>query len=147
MLENCTCYNTPPFSLSGNIYRGKVSSIYDGDTMTCIIEMFTDRFYQMKCRLQGIDTPEMIGSDHVQAVIARNRVIQLIANMDAGNMSRNMIKEFFNTHNFYVVLKCGNFDKYGRLLAEVYTEDNYKNEGESINQILLNENLAIAYYD
>jgi endonuclease YncB( thermonuclease family) len=109
--------------------------------------MFPEKFFQIKCRLSEIDTPEIIGESHTQALVARNRVIQLIANIDAHNMKRNDVKEFFNTNNFYVYLKCGSFDKYGRLLVKAYTEHDFLNEGECINKILLSENLAIPYFD
>jgi endonuclease YncB( thermonuclease family) len=43
-----------------------------------------------------------------------------------------------------VFIKCYEFDKYGRLLADVYINYNDINS-KSISEILLNENLAYKY--
>lgn len=142
-LGNRTCYNTNVFSLTGREFIAKVVSIYDGDTMTCIIEMFPETFYQVKFRLFGIDTPELNGDNVEQAIQARNRVICLVTSEDIQNiqsMSRKDIKALLNMNQYFVKIQCHHFDKYGRVLADVYTIDN---PNETINQILLREHLAV----
>lgn len=145
-LEACTCANTPLFSLNGREFRAKVVNVYDGDTITCVIELFPDRFFQFKFRLLAIDTPEMVGEHSASAVVARNRVIQLITKTDTTQEYMHMrakdIRRFFSNHNYYVHVKCHHFDKYGRVLAEVYADDNLD---ESINRMLVSENLAVNY--
>lgn len=144
-LEECTAYNTGPFSLQGTVHKAKVSGVYDGDTLTGIVELFPTKFYQMRFRLQGIDTPEICGPDKVGAIAARNRVIELITGQQMkSNSTQKDIKSIINRDSHFVFVRCGPFEKYGRVLAEVFSEDAY-DEGESINAILLREGLAVQY--
>lgn len=144
-LDTCNCYNTSFFSLNGMTFRAKVAGVYDGDTLTGIIEIFPGQFCQVKFRLLGIDTPELIGERHDLGIKARDRVLNIITGEKLDNITRKDLKEYLNTHNFYVYVKCGQFEKYGRCLAEVYTEEAHANNTESINAILVKEELAIPY--
>jgi micrococcal nuclease len=142
MLESHNCYNTTPFSLSGRTVNARVVSIYDGDTITAIIEVYPGNFCQFKFRLANIDTPEMLGEHKHEAKIARDRTIKLITGHDVGKMSRGDIKEFLNSNLFKVYIKCLHFEKYGRVLAHVYTDESMT---LSINEILVTEGLAKPY--
>lgn len=105
------------------LYRAHCTSVYDGDTVTLDIDMgFNHWIKARKCRLHGIDTPELRGQDREAGIAARNRLRQLILNQPVIVRS---IKD-----------KSG---KFGRLLVEIYCH------GANINQQLVNEQHAIIY--
>lgn len=142
MLECQNCYNTKHFSFEGMSFKGKLSGIYDGDTITAIVELTPGTFCQLKFRMAGINTPELVGEYHIEGIKARDRVIQLITGSYDENMSRSVLKDFINSNNFYIWIKCGPFEKYGRVLAEIFTSEDCK---ESLNEILLKEGFAVEY--
>jgi len=111
------------FSLKGTQCKARVVSIYDGDTITLTFETF-GTYYKWNCRLDGIDTPEMKSKnpeEKAKAVIARDFL-------------RSKINDKI------VDIKCGDFDKYGRLLIKVFYED------VCMNDIMISEGHAKAYF-
>lgn len=102
----------PNFSLDGFETKAKIVSSYDGDSFHAIFK-FKGTFYNWNCRLDGIDTPELRTKNKLEkkhAIKARDRLRDLILNK-------------------IVTIKCGKFDKYGRLLTKVYINDtNVANE-------------------
>jgi len=109
-----------------NITRGKVVKVYDGDTITIAskLENYIDSpVYRFSVRLNGIDTPEMKGGSAHQkelAVVARDA------------LSERIMGKIVSLKN--VVL-----EKYGRLLADVYLED------ENMCAWMISHNYAVAY--
>ena len=83
---------------------------------------------------------------------ARNRLIQLCTDVpiDLDNMlSTYKCQKLVDNNRKLVKIKCGEFDKYGRLLGTIYPH--YENEnqvggGFSFNQILINEEFAHEYH-
>ena len=147
-------YNVPDFSLYNKILLAKVVDIYDGDTCTCILNVFNN-YYKFKIRLADIDTPEIknkIVIKKTMAYVARNRLYNLITGDIIDYFeSRNSVREKLQKNNYIVKLYCGDFDKYGRLLAFVFNKDfNITNKEidkkVSFNYTLINEKLAV-YYD
>lgn len=117
--------DAPNFSqcLVNQYVEAKIVSIYDGDSVKAIFQ-FNNSMYKWNCRLTGIDTPEIRTSDQNEkkyGYFVRNKL-------------RNKIL------NKVVKMKCGSFDKYGRLLVEIiYDEDN-------INKWLIENSYAFPYY-
>jgi len=149
LLKKCN-NDTPLFSLNGKILNGKIVDVYDADT--CKIVFFIDnQFVKFNCRLSGIDTPEMrpkknnpdYSKEKKLAIMARNRLIQLCSNDNCCDLNCLLSKKNKRTifdNNFKLVkVKCGKFDKYGRLLVEIF------NENISFNDVLINENYALKY--
>jgi micrococcal nuclease len=96
----------PPFSLNGLMVPARIVSVYDGDTFHCIFE-FNGKFYNWTCRLDGIDTPEMRSKNPKEkehAILARDKLRELILGK-------------------VVTVKLGEFDKYGRVLANILLDE------------------------
>ena len=123
---------TPMFSLEGKIKLCKVVNIYDGDTCKVVFKLNND-ICRWNIRMTGYDTPEM-------------RPPRSQANRDEEIKAAKAAKAFLISKimndNQLVYIKCGKFDKYGRLLGEIYIN---KNDKKSINQIMIDEGHGYAY--
>ncbi len=104
-------------------YRAFVRKVYDADTITVDIDLgFGIIFKGQKVRLLGINAPEVRGEQKKQGLISRDALREKIANK-------------------WVIIKTkkDKKGKFGRLLAEVFLED------ECINDWLLRESYASEY--
>ena len=74
---------------------------------------------------------------------ARNRILQLATHNTVSNYTnkKDIIQELDN-HCYLLWIECLDFDKYGRLLANVYT---HPNKNICLSTTLLNEHLAYPY--
>lgn len=93
----------PPFSLCGQFYIGYCIDVYDGDTCTVNIHSITGN-NQWKIRMLGYDSPERKtknANEKKYALAAREMLMELI-------------------YKKYVVIECGEWDKYGRLLGTIF---------------------------
>ncbi len=109
-------------NLEGMNLKGKVTKVYDGDTVHIVLPVFGG-MYRWTCRIEGVDTPEIKSkneSEKEKAVIARNALSELILNR-------------------LVKVKCGKLDKYGRLL--VYID----HDGTDVSSWLIQNNYAYEY--
>lgn len=110
-LNTKTKQNTDHMSLENNVYDAKIVHIYDGDSMHVVFKEFGS-FYRWTCRIIGVDTPELrTRNEHEKAL---------------GYKVRDILRE--KLLNKIVKIVCGKFDKYGRLLIDVYIPDTMKNE-------------------
>lgn len=141
--------DAPEFSLNGKKLYGRVVNVYDGDTITVVLKIF-DNFYKFHVRLSGIDTCEIKSKceeNKKLAIKARNRVLSIVCNKTLEDIeerkldSRKKINDFLEKEVTIVSVDCQEFDKYGRLLANVYAE----NSADHLSSILLNERLAYKY--
>jgi endonuclease YncB( thermonuclease family) len=138
-LENC-----PMFSLNGIKTYGRVVDILDGDTMKIIIQIFDKDYFRFNVRLDGIDTSEMKSKDSKnkqKAIEARDAVFYKLTKTSEKILDKHVIKDYLEHNCIIAWIECFDFDKYGRLLANVY--DIYNKE--SISEYLLNHNLAYIY--
>ncbi len=149
-LEDCT-KDTPEFSLCNLTLQGKVVECYDADTCKIVLPI-QNTFYKFTCRLAGIDTPEMKpkkdkpnrDNEILWAKRARAELLKLICDVNFDNLDikkEEVIKALQNNKKLLTV-KCLEFDKYGRLLVELY---NNAGETKSFNTILVEKNLAVSY--
>ena len=112
------------FSLKDKELEAYVYSIYDGDTITAIFPFpGTQNNYKWKCRLSNINTPEIRSKNEEEKIKAKE--------------VRDILKS--KILNKKVKLKCGKMDKYGRILVDVYLDQ------ECINDWLLNNGHAKKY--
>jgi micrococcal nuclease len=117
------------------IYKAYVTKVYDGDTITCIVDCgFHIGMQKTKIRLYGINTPELRGDDKEIGVFVRDELRNKILNK---NIILKTIKD-----------KKG---KYGRYLGIIYVlnEDKTQDKSEDtylcINDWLLEMNYASVY--
>jgi micrococcal nuclease len=83
-------------------YKAKIIEVYDGDTITAMVDLGFFHFQQMKFRLYGINTPEIRGEEREQGIIVRD-------------ILRAMILDKEVTINSYKDKQ----EKYGRYLANI----------------------------
>jgi|TARA_R110000803_G_scaffold48920_1_gene101744 micrococcal nuclease len=106
-------------------YRAFVRKVYDGDTITCDIDLgFEILFKNQKLRLYGINTPEVRGPTRPEGLKVRDLVRSRISNKWVTIKTRKDKK-----------------GKYGRWIAEIYEAD----IEESINEWLLREGHAVEF--
>ena len=139
---------TPHFSLNGQKLWGRVVSLYDGDTLTIALNVFTG-VYKFSVRMNGIDTCELKSKNENNKELAKNarsRLLSLITGKDLIETStlndRRKINNVLNKNVYLVWVECFDFDKYGRLLANIYQNEN---SSECFSQILIKEKLAYTY--
>ena len=144
--------DTPEFSLQGLTLQGKVVELYDADTCKIVLPV-QNAFYKFTCRLSGIDTPEMKPlktkanreGEIVWAKKARAELLKLICTddqeIDPLDMKKEEIVTLLEKNKNLITVKCLEFDKYGRLLVELYGQTVDK----SFNNMLIEKNMAVAY--
>lgn len=137
--------HTKSFSLHGQETFCRLVDIIDGDSLVVILPVF-DNYYKYHIRINGIDTCEMKSKnqDNKQlALKARCELLNIITknNYDF-NISKDEMKRILNSDIYILYLECREFDKYGRLLANVYLDDSKK---ISLSEHLINKNLAYIY--
>jgi len=144
--DKWTYDSLPFFSLSGLTGIGRLVDIYDGDSMTVIIK-FNESYIKIRVRIDGIDCCEINSKDKnilEKAILARNTVAYLCSKDDStiNIQNKKEIRKYFNKNLVLVNITCKGFDKYGRVLADVYTcDENSVNIGE----YLLSNKLAYSY--
>ena len=130
-LSNFTKENTKLMSLEGKVYTAKIVYIYDGDTMHVVFKEFGE-FYRWNCRISGVDTPELRTKNDAEKAM--------------GYKVRDHLRK--DLMDKVVKIKCGEFDKYGRLLIDVYmpewTLDN-PDEPKMLSEWLIEHKYAYAY--
>jgi len=122
-LAQNTYENTPEFSFKGREFLAKVLDVYDGDTVTITVKV-DETYFRMNCRLDGIDTPELKSHDEEEkraAKMARKYLIDLILESDTPlEITREETRKLCGEGNKILLIKCRDFDKYGRLLVELW---------------------------
>ena len=100
-------------------YRAKIIGVYDGDTVTALVDLGFGITNKIKVRLKGINTPELRGAERAQGIISRDFLREKILNKD-------IVIETFKD-------KKG---KYGRYIGTLWIND------ENINELLVEQGLA-----
>jgi endonuclease YncB( thermonuclease family) len=139
----------PPFSIEGLEAYARVLDIYDGDTIQVALNV-GGRCNRYNVRMQGIDTCEMKSKNDMikkRSIKARNTLLSLITGDDTidlyENFKRQSIRDRLKKDVYLVYLECGQFEKYGRLLAHIsLTEDSTM----TLANILIERKLGYRYY-
>ena len=143
-MENFNDTNTPLFSFNGVNGMSRVVDITDGDTIKAIIN-FKGDYYKIIVRLNNIDTCETKSKCEENknlGINAKKRLYNLITNKTIETNDKKLIKKELNDNCYLIYLKCYDFDKYGRVLGDIYKNEN---DNISFSSILINEKLAYIY--
>jgi endonuclease YncB( thermonuclease family) len=135
---------TPFFTLNGMKTYARVCSVYDGDTITVVMDV-NGSFLKFKCRLMGIDTCEIKSKNAANkelAMKARNRLIELITGKKVEDAKKKDIEAFLEDEVHLIWIHCLEFDKFGRTIIECYSSPDATT---SFNQTLVAERLAYSY--
>ena len=114
----------PEFSLKNEVKKAMVVSVYDGDTIRVVFPIL-NKLYKWNCRITGVDTPELRTRDELEKKY--------------GYEVRDKLRD--KILDKVVTVKCGDFDKYGRLLIDIYCD----NETRSVSNWLIENKYAFAY--
>ena len=113
------------------VTEGKVIKVYDCDTITIATKFpylttlnESNIMYRFHVRLLGIDTPEMKTKNEEEKSIA--------------HLAQKSLSELILNKN--VTLKNTSLDKYGRILANVYTE-----QGIELSKWAIDNRFAVLY--
>lgn len=109
-------------------YRvSQVTKVIDGDTCDVILDLGFDIYHKCRIRMFGIDTPE-----------SRTRDLE---EKKRGLLSKEYLKEKLKAKKLTVkTYKGEETGKFGRVLGDIYAD------GVSINQTMVEEGYAVAYY-
>jgi micrococcal nuclease len=102
-------------------YEAIVEKVIDGDTVDIFVDLGFSVWYRERIRLIGIDAPEK--------------------KFPYGKVVLSYLTKTLSGKK--VFLDVTKKDKYGRYLAQIYLS---KNDTESINDSLIKNNMAKAYY-
>ena len=95
-------------------YKAKIISVYDGDTVTALVDLGFNVTTKIKIRLSGIDTPEIRGSEREDGLVSRDFLRSLV-------LDKEIILQTFKD-------KTG---KYGRYIGVLHLD------GQNINELLV----------
>lgn len=108
-------------------YEACITEVYDGDTVTAVVNLGFDIDITMKLRLYGINAPEVRGEQQELGIKARDWLREQVL---GEVVIINTIKD--------------KKDKYGRYLADIYYSNGMIGSSipESINNLLVKNGLA-----
>ena len=111
-------------------YKAKVISVYDGDTVTLMIDQGMKHFARVKVRLVGINTPEIRTTD--------------LEEKKRGYLAKNFLKDLIEGKT--VVVHTVKKGKFGRWLGVLWLyEEDMTELGQSLNDLMIQEGHAVAY--
>tara|TARA_Y100000996_G_scaffold404861_1_gene379396 strand:- start:1693 stop:2127 length:435 start_codon:yes stop_codon:yes gene_type:complete len=123
------------------IYKCKVVRIVDGDTIDVDIDMgFGIKKIKQRCRTYNIDTPESRINTKDDELIGGKTLSQRRKEKKLGLASKARMKKLCGKQVYVESLGDGKPDKYGRLLANLFTL-----EGINIGKLLIDEGHAVKY--
>lgn len=92
-------------------YKAKVIDVYDGDTLTIVVDLGFKIKHEIKLRLNGLNTPEIRTKDKREK--------------ELGKQVRDYVREL--VLNKEILVKTTKAEKFGRYLADVYIGDLHLN--------------------
>tara|TARA_R110002072_G_scaffold12987_2_gene55149 strand:+ start:14960 stop:15286 length:327 start_codon:yes stop_codon:yes gene_type:complete len=92
-------------------YKAKIIAVYDGDTVTALVDLGFLHPQEMKLRLYGINTPEVRGEERERGLLVRDILRDMVLDKDV------QIRSFKDKQG-----------KYGRYLANIMLGDLDVNE-------------------
>jgi endonuclease YncB( thermonuclease family) len=121
-----------PFNMDGVQCYGVIVNVYDGDTFRAVV-YHNGLMKKLTFRPVGYDTPEMKPLKSME-----NREIHI----EKAKEARQKFIDLCGGIHSYVFLRCGKYDKYGRVLVHV---TNRRYSRKTINDLMLGSGLANPY--
>lgn len=113
-------------------YQCKVVRVVDGDTVDVDIDLgFGIVYANQRVRLYGIDTPESRTRDETEKRF--------------GKLAKRFLEEKIGDGCVLRTRKDGK-GKFGRILGEFMVYDHVTDRQMSVNEIMIREHLAVAYF-
>ena len=109
------------------IYKAEVDRVVDDDTVDVLLDLSFGVYRKVRIRANGIDTPESRTRNKAEKVL--------------GLAAKKRMKVLCGKEIYVESLNGGKLDKYGRLLADMFTHDSRRD----ICKILIEEGHAIKY--
>jgi micrococcal nuclease len=127
MLKTFNDDSLPLFTLDKCVFDAKIVRVYDGDTCFAVFKLHNN-YVKFKIRMEGYDSPEI-----KPELNSKNR--------EKEKKEAQKSKEELEKHvlNKIVILHCGKWDKYGRLLGIIYADN------ININQYMINNGFGYVY--
>lgn len=111
-------------------YKAEVLSVYDGDTITVMIDQGMKHFARVKVRMIGINTPELRTKD--------------LEEKERGYAAKDYLKSRIEGKT--VVVHTVKKGKFGRWLGVIWLyEEGMEELGESLNDEMIRMGHAVAY--
>jgi len=110
-------------------YKARLDRVVDGDTVDLVIDLGFDIHHRVRCRLFGIDTPEVRTKD--------------LHEKELGMAAKAYVIDWFDLNKeCYVETIKDRTGKYGRLLAKIYADETMQ---ISLNEQLVDAGHAVTY--
>lgn len=122
---------TPKFTLKNAFKMCKIVDVYDGDTVRAVFS-HNGQFNKWTIRMYGYDSPEMRPSKKLEN---RDEIKKKAIE------SRDYLKS--KILNKIVYLHCLDFDKYGRVLGDIYIDTLQEC---SVNTHMVNQHYGYPYF-
>jgi micrococcal nuclease len=106
-------------------YKATITEVYDGDTVTAVVDLGFNVQMDIKVRLYGINAPELEKTTKTQGLVSRDRLRELVLGKEV------IIKTYKDKK-----------EKYGRWLGELFL---INHSAKSVNTMLVEEGLASKY--
>jgi endonuclease YncB( thermonuclease family) len=124
--------STPFFSLKNKFKLCKVVDVYDGDSCKVVFSL-RGEVNKWTIRLKGYDTPELRPSK-----LKENREEEIAC----AKKARDYLSKLVMNEGQLVYIKCGDFDKYGRLLGTLFLKEK---DVLSVNQMMIDNGHGYKY--
>jgi micrococcal nuclease len=115
-------------------YTAKVLKVIDGDTLDVMIDLGFSIHHKARVRLYGVNTPESRTKD--------------LAEKAMGLKAKAFTADWTTRHStVFIKTIAGKDDKYGRVLAQIYSDKDVKSELTAcLNQDIVSSGYAREYY-
>jgi micrococcal nuclease len=115
-------------------YGATVLNVIDGDTVDLMIDLGFNIHHKIRVRLYGVNTPESRTSNKEEKVL--------------GLKAKDFTKDWLTSHKWvYINTIPDKNDKYGRILAKIYSSENINDPSTAcLNKDIVESGLAREYY-
>jgi micrococcal nuclease len=115
-------------------YSATVLKVIDGDTLDVMIDLGFNIHHKARVRLYGVNTPESRTKD--------------LAEKDMGLKAKSFTSDWTTRHQtVFLQTIAGKDDKYGRILAQIYSDKDIKSEQTAcLNEDIVSSGYARAYF-